>query len=81
MCSSDLVESEKRVLPAPAINTTGIAASAIPITVKAWVAAGDYGEVRNGFVKSFKEALDAAGIGLALPAQQAYVAERKIEEK
>jgi small conductance mechanosensitive channel len=77
------VEAEKRVLPAPeaAINTTAITQSAITITVEAWVASGDYGDVKNSFIKAIKESLDAAGIGLALPAQQVFVAERKSEEK
>jgi len=64
-----LVEAEPRILadPEPFVRVTALSASSVDITVRAWVAAGDYADVLFDLTKSAKEAIDEAGLSIPYP--------------
>jgi small conductance mechanosensitive channel len=69
---ADLVQANSRVLkePAPLIGISSLGDSAIQITVKPWVAVGDYGAVNGELNLSLVEQLRERGIGIPFPQQE-----------
>lgn len=53
--------------PAPQTMVTSLDAGVMTVTVRLWAANADYWAVRNEAVQSVKEALDRAGVPIALP--------------
>ena len=68
----DLVEANARVLaePAPVIQVAMLADSAVQISIKPWVAVGDYTAVVGELNLSLVEALRQRGIGIPYPQRE-----------
>ena len=66
-----MVESDKRVLafPEPFVKVTMLGASSVDITVRAWVNASQYWDVKFDFTREGKKVLDEAGISIPYPHQ------------
>ena len=66
-----MVESDERVLafPEPFIKVTMLGASSVDITVRAWVSAKSYWDVKFDFTSNGKKVLDEAGISIPYPHQ------------
>ncbi len=65
----DIVEGDDRIHkdPAPFFAVSELADSAVNITMRVWVDAGDYWGVKFDLTKSFKEAFDREGIDIPFP--------------
>jgi small conductance mechanosensitive channel len=63
------IAEDSRVLaePAPVVFVTGLGDSAVNLSLRVWVATGDYWPVAFGFTELAKEQLTAAGIGIPFP--------------
>jgi small conductance mechanosensitive channel len=63
------IAEDPRVLaePAPVVFVTGLGDSAVNLSLRVWVATGDYWPVTFGFTELAKEQLTAAGIGIPFP--------------
>jgi len=63
------IAEDPRVLaePAPVVFVTGLGDSAVNLSLRIWVATGDYWPVTFGFTELAKEQLTAAGIGIPFP--------------
>ena len=53
--------------PAPVVFVTGLGESAVNISLRVWVATGDFWPVTFEFIELAKERLTAAGIGIPFP--------------
>ncbi|GAB6386531.1 mechanosensitive ion channel family protein [Stutzerimonas marianensis] len=64
----ELAEDE-RVLrdPEPVVFVTGLGDSSVNLSLRVWVATGDYWPVTFSFTEQLKERFDAAGIGIPFP--------------
>lgn len=64
-----LISADDRFLdlPEPFVKVTALAASSVDITMRAWVKAPDYWNVRFDMIKNGKAALDAAGLSIPYP--------------
>jgi small conductance mechanosensitive channel len=64
----ELAEDE-RVLrdPEPVVHVTGLGDSSVNLSLRVWVATGDFWPVTFGFTELLKERFDEAGIGIPFP--------------
>lgn len=67
----DCAKAEPRVLakPAPWAKVTGLADSAVTVTLRAWAANDDYWDARYDMIKQVKETFEAAGLSFPYPHQ------------
>ncbi|MGV8844672.1 MAG: mechanosensitive ion channel family protein [Pseudomonas sp.] len=63
------IAEDPRVLPVPApvVFVTGLGDSAVNLSLRVWVATGDFWPVTFGFTELAKEQLTEAGIGIPFP--------------
>ncbi len=63
------IAEDERVLrdPAPAVFVTGLGDSSVNLSLRVWVATGDFWPVTFGFTELLKERFDEAGIGIPYP--------------
>lgn len=64
-----VIGEEPRTLsdPEPLVAVSELADSSVNLTVRVWVAAGDYASVRYALTKKLKEQLEADGISIPFP--------------
>lgn len=64
-----VAEADARVHadPAPWVRVTNLGDSSVDLTVRVWVNAADYWDVKFGMTKAVKEAFDAKGISIPYP--------------
>jgi small conductance mechanosensitive channel len=67
----DCAKADDRVLadPAPWAAVTGLAASSVTVTLRAWAPTDIYWDVRYAMIKRVKETLEAAGLSFPYPHQ------------
>lgn len=70
-----VIKEEKRINgePAPQVVVSELADSSVNITVRVWVAAGDYWGVKFDLTKRFKEEMDANGLSIPFPQQDVHL--------
>ena len=70
-----VITSDERILKDPAhlIVVSNLGDSAVDITTRSWVKAGDYWGVYFDLLENGKLALDAAGISIPYPQQDVHV--------
>ncbi|MBK3756406.1 mechanosensitive ion channel [Pseudomonas stutzeri] len=63
------IAQDERVLrdPEPVVFVTGLGDSSVNLSLRVWVATGDFWPVTFGFTELVKERFDAAGIGIPFP--------------
>lgn len=66
-----IIDADERVLKSPEswMRVTNLGDSSVDITVRAWVAAADYWDVKFDTTKAVKEAFDESGISIPYPHQ------------
>jgi small-conductance mechanosensitive channel len=71
----DILKKDTRVRDEPPVwvKVTELAANSVDLRARAWVANGDWWDVRCDLLKSVKEAFDKAGITIPYPHQVAVV--------
>ncbi len=63
------IAEDERVLrdPEPVVHVVALADSSVNLSLRVWVATGDFWPVTFGFTELVKERFDAAGIGIPFP--------------
>jgi small conductance mechanosensitive channel len=59
--------------PAPAVVLIGLGASSVDWSVRVWAARENFGTVRESLIRSIKESLDDAGIGIPFPQMDVHL--------
>ncbi len=59
--------------PEPLVAVAELADSSVNLTVRVWVAAGDYASVRYALIKKLKEQLEADGISIPFPQRTVHM--------
>jgi small conductance mechanosensitive channel len=72
------IAADERVLrdPEPVVHVVGLADSSVNLSLRVWVATGDFWPVTFGFTELVKERFDAAGIGIPFPQRTVHLVQR-----
>lgn len=72
------IAEDERVLrdPEPVVHVVGLADSSVNLSLRVWVATGDFWPVTFGFTELVKERFDAAGIGIPFPQRTVHLVQR-----
>jgi small conductance mechanosensitive channel len=72
---AELMETDGRVLgePPPQVLISELADSSVNLTLRCWVEAGDYWDVRFDLTRRAKERLDAGGISIPFPQRDVHL--------
>jgi len=71
----DILQAEPRALkdPEPLIAVGNLGASSVDLTIRVWVDAADYWDLKFDLTKRLKQAFDAKGIGIPFPQMDVHV--------
>ena len=72
------IAEDERVLrdPEPVVHVVALADSSVNLSLRVWVATGDFWPVTFGFTELVKERFDTAGIGIPFPQRVVHLAQR-----
>jgi len=72
------IAEDERVLrdPEPVVHVVALADSSVNLSLRVWVATGDFWPVTFGFTELVKERFDAAGIGIPFPQRVVHLMQR-----
>ena len=72
------IAEDERVLrdPEPVVHVVALADSSVNLSLRVWVATGDFWPVTFGFTELVKERFDAAGIGIPFPQRVVHLVQR-----
>jgi len=72
------IAEDERVLrdPEPVVHVVALADSSVNLSLRVWVATGDFWPVTFGFTERVKERFDAAGIGIPFPQRTVHLVQR-----
>lgn len=71
----EVIDADERTLPnpAPMIAVGNLGASSVDLTVRVWVKAEDYWDLKFDLTRRFKEAFDAKGVGIPFPQMDVHL--------